>query len=239
MRLLSGMPINVGNFSVRPLTLREILDIGEDVYSELLSAVMADKTSLKSDVDLDESVTNYMIVYTLALQDEVYRRLVLNSLALFLSEEIFMDSYGFYSLRDQESVYMTSDEFMKIQEIIKIQNYLGESEEDSGYKPANDKAKEYAEKLAKLRGEMVEDNNKEEGLRLGDLVSIVSVYSYDINILSVWSLTIYQLHECYIRLIVRDDYDKHYMHLPYVEDEDRDKVEHWSRPVSIDNLRRS
>lgn len=237
MRLMAGYPIEVGHVQIKPLTLREILDMGERKYHSIITLLLIDKSSVKTEEDLSE-FSNYDILFWMSLQDEQIHELALESFNCVLNEETFMDENGFYVLRNGEPAHIEPKQFDEIQNIIKLQNYLtGDEKEEVGYKPVNDKAREYAERLAKLREKIQGENSEDNGLYLSDLISIVATYSNDINLLNVWDLTIYQLYEIYIRLIVWDNYHSTYLHLPHLDEKHTKQLKHWARPVDINTLR--
>ncbi|MBM7598090.1 hypothetical protein JOC34_000447 [Virgibacillus halotolerans] len=236
---MAGYPIDVGGIKVWPLTLREVLDIGEKEHSSMVSIFLVEKDSLVEEGQDLSGVYVYHIIHALAINDHNIRDVLLNAMGVMFKEDVSIDEDGFFIYKDGVQTYITPEQFEEIREVIRIQNYLGDdSESEGGYKPANSKAQEYADRIAKMKDKLRKDKGEDKGLALHDLASIVSTHSNNINLLNVWDLTIYQLYENYIRLMVWDDYHSTHMHIPHMEEKDIKKMKHWATPVDLDTLRR-
>jgi hypothetical protein len=248
MTLLRGNPISLDNMcKVYPLKLEKVEEIGEDKYNQYLSVLMLDKSSLNIPSSIDEreleeinKLSSYDILLIHAYRDEYIRRTMEDALSVFLKETILYlrDSEypnGCFFIIDFQDIgqrkEIKSDTFDLIKKALKKQNYLND-EEKKDFKPANDKAKELIEKMQKVK-EKLKKNNNEDGLNLSDIISIVSAYSPDINILTVWDLTVYQLYESYIRLIMWDQYHNDHIHLPHMDENDRKSLKHWATKTKI------
>lgn len=233
LQLQKGSPIDVGLCKVYPLTLGEITDfVGENKYNQLLSSLLIDKSSLnlddvsKEEKEIFDKLTTYEIIILHSFRDEEMRKVFIKSFSLFLREEIHYHQEGFFYIGElTDNRIITKENFEQIKQILKKQNYLQDAEDD--FKPANEKTIELYEKMKKIK-EKLKKKNPDDGLKLSDIVSIVATYSNDISILTVWNLTIYQLYESYLRLIMWDNYHTSYMHLPHMDEEDRKSMIHWA-----------
>lgn len=232
LQLQKGNPIDIGLCKIYPLTLGEITDLGENLYNQYLSVLLIDKSSLNFDDASPEQkevlnkLTPYEIINLHISLEESMKDIFTNSLSLFLREKVEYHYSGFFylgKLKDNRKI--TDDDFNKIKEIIKKQNYLKDEEDD--FKPANDKTIELFEKMKKIKDKLKKQNS-DKGLKLSDIVSIVASYSNDINIFTVWNLKIYQLYESYLRLIMWDNYHTTHMHLPHMDEEGKDSLVHWA-----------
>jgi hypothetical protein len=244
LKLLKGDPIDLGICKVHPLLLEEVSNIGEEVYNQHLNILFIDKMSLKElvkDVTDEESlnefnrITPYEALVIHALRDDSICSLICDSLSLFLKEKVgFHPIEGCFFIGEfDKGRIIDSHIFEDIKTIIRKQNYLEDkNEKETEFKPANDKAKELLEKRNKMKEKLRKQNN-EDGLNLCDIISIVSTYSQDLNILSVWNLTVYQLYESYLRLIMWDSYHTNFMLIPHVSDSKSLELKHWASKINI------
>lgn len=237
LQLQKGNPIDIGICKVYPLTVGEITDVGDSQYNQYLSSLLIDKSSLNMDdaskevTEVFDKLTTFEIIILHIYHDESMQKVFTDSLSFFLRENVEYHPNGFFYLGEvEDNRIISKDNFELIKEIIKKQNYLQDDENE--HKPANDKAAELIAKIKKIKDKLKKQNT-DEGLKLSDIVSIVANYSNDINILTVWNLTIYQLYESYLRLIMWDNYHTSYMHLPHMDEEDRNSLQenHWAKKL--------
>jgi superfamily I DNA/RNA helicase len=239
LKLLSGDPIDIGLCIIYPLTLCEVKDVGENEYNSYISCLLTGKSSIDYTKIEDEELldeinksSNYDFLVSFASQDNNLKNLIEKSLSFFLKESVKYHGNGFFYIgKIDEHRIINSDAFELIKSIIKQQNYI-QDEEEKPLNPHNEKAKQLIEKMKEVKSQL-KKSNKEEGLHLSDIISIVSNYSNDINILTVWSLYVYQLYEIYIRLIMWDNYHNNHLLLPHVSDQKSLDLKHWARTTNI------
>ncbi len=246
MRLLSGSPFKLDNITVYQPTLRDIDNMGDDFYNTLFRTLLVDKEALKGNENYNQEVLGVVSEFELFMelnkQDDMFRETVKQSLLLFTGEEFFYDGdylKAFVKSDDPNSeelnieVYLDENLLEQLRSAIKQINYVPDQNSNGSFNPANDKAKALKERLEKTKQKVKEDN-KEENIRLSDIVSIVSNYSNDLNILNVWDLTVFQLYECYVRILVWDDYHIGQQHVPHMDEKSQKEVRksHWVKKVS-------
>lgn len=232
MDLLKGKPIDLGVCKVHPLTLNEIVEITEDKYNQSLSLMTFNKSRLDIQNDELDQLTDYQILFAYCYHQQDFREMFFESANLFFKEPIHMHELGFFYLGDLKEQRIIDEVTMKqIQEIIKKQNFLS-TEEEKAMKPANEKAAELIEKMKKIKEKLAKQNREDE-LRLSDIISIVACYSDGINLFNVWDLTVYQLYIAYLRLIMWDDYHSKYILLPHVIDSSSLDLKHWATKINL------
>jgi len=240
LKLLKGDPIKLEVCNVYPLTLNEVSGIGEDTYNSYLSVLMTDKSifsehvlTLEERKDVD-SLTAFNVIVLNCDRILDFRFLFCQALLFFLREEVTYHQSGCFFIGElSEGRVIDENVFSSIKLIIKKQNYL-QDRQGKDFKPANDKAKDLIEQMKQIKGKL-QKQNKEEGLSLSDIVSIVSAYSHDINILSIWDLTIYQIYEQYLRLIMWDNYHSNFTLIPHVSDNKSLDLKHWTTKIDLKN----
>jgi hypothetical protein len=238
LELLSGMPIDIGICKVHPLTIGEIAKIGETTYNQYLSILMLDKSSLTPSESLTpqqieefNKLDSYSVLLIHAHTDEFMRTLITSSLSLFLKEDVTYHESGFFYLGEIiEGRVIMPENFDQIKLILQKQNFLKE-DKTKEFKPADDNTAKIMEKMRKAK-EKIQKQKQDEGLGLSDIVSIVSAYSNSIDILNVWNLTVYQLYQSYMRLIMWDEYHNNFLLLPHVSDSSTLKLNHWASKIN-------
>lgn len=241
LKILKGDPIEVvDELFVYPLTLSEIADVGENVYNTYLSTIMTDKKILENltENDISKEELNELYQYSdlefimyLFTQNPTLLYSFLNALKFFLKSEVVIKrNVGLVITNNKICCILTNSIFEEIKKVIIRQNFL-KNEESTTFKPANDKARALLERLKKAK-EKIQQQNKEEGLSLKEIISIVANYSNDVNIIRVWDLTINQLYESYLRLIVWDEYHNKFTLLPHSSDPQSLDIKHWAADIN-------
>ncbi|UQX56081.1 hypothetical protein M5V91_10875 [Cytobacillus pseudoceanisediminis] len=167
------------------------------------------------------------------MQDPTIMVSFTESLSTFLKSEVFIYEEDVVIKNDQGSFILNSVLFEEVKAVIFRQNFLKDSK-SSSFKPANSKAKQLMDKLQKVKAKIQKQNNEEQ-LGLKDIISIVSAYSTDINILTVWNLTVCQLYETYTRLIIWDEYHNKFTLLPHTSDTSSLDLKHWATNINKTN----
>lgn len=237
LKLQRGSAISVGELcKVHPLLLDEISEIEEEKYNQYINILMIDKSTVNRDEISDEqyrNLTSYYVLVSYSHHDEMIRIMTEEALSIFLKEQVTYHSEGYFFIGEKsEQRIIDSNSYEEIKSVVRKQNYLQEKEVEKEFKPANDKAAEIIEKMKKAK-EKMQKQNSDEGLNLSDIISIVANHSEDINILTVWNLTVYQLYECYLRLIMWDEYHTTNLHLPHMDEEARKSFKHWARKINL------
>jgi hypothetical protein len=224
LRLLKGLPIDIGIGQIRPLILNQILEMGFPKYNESLSIALFDQTFQDGEKQLD----SFEMLMVHCHYEEDIKNKFKQSLELFFREPVgFDEQVLFYFGELSDGRFFDKESFYLFQETIKKQNFLKDNSQEKEHKPLNDKARELQEKLKQIKNK-IKEQNKNEGLNLSDIVSIVSAYASNINIFNVWDLTIYQLYTLYLRLIMKDNYETQLFILPHTSEPKMSELKHWA-----------
>jgi len=210
LKLLAGMHIDINNLGVlTPLKLKQIIDLGEQVYNELLSVLLIDKSNIEG--LKEEEFSNLEILMVYSYQNIEFRENVLKSLNLFLGNEFFMSNEGLfycrklisdnYGLFVYKNLVLDKDPFDDFQYVLKKANHIENKKEDDII-PGNERARKFMEKL-KLSKQNIK---KPETMNLHSIISGIAWKSNNINIINIFDLTIYQLYDAYHRLENIDNY---------------------------------
>ena len=210
LKLLAGMHIDINNLGVlTPLKLKQIIDLGEQVYNELLSVLLIDKSNIEG--LKEEEFSNLEILMVYSYQNIEFREKVLKSLKLFLGNEFFMSNEGLfycrklisdnYGLFVYKNLVLDKDPFDDFQYVLKKANHIENKKEDEII-PGNERARKFMEKL-KLSKQNIK---KPETMNLHSIISGIAWKSNNTNIINIFDLTIYQLYDAYHRLENIDNY---------------------------------
>lgn len=240
LKLLRGKPISIGICKIHPLHLNEIddMDNGELTYRQYISPLLLDKNNIiEQDPSLAErSAFEIFLLY--CFHDKEYRKIVLDSLKLFSKDEPFYHPEGFIFFgKIEEQRFLDDVVFDRLQSVIKQQNFLKEDKPENEPIYANEKSREFAELVKKAKAEaqaQIQAMNKDKILRLGDIISIVSAYSENINLFNIWDLTVYQLYDSYLRLLMRDSYDARFS-MMLAGAEIKDELKHWNSRLILES----
>lgn len=212
LKLLAGMSISINSLGIlTPLKLREIIALGEPIYNELLSVLLIDKENIEG--LKEEEFSNLEILMVYSYQNIEFREKVLKSLKLFLGNEFFISSEGFFYCRNLISdnyglfvyKYLVIDKepFEDFQHVLKCANHIEiKKEEEEDIIPGNERARKFMEKLRLSK----QNIKKPETMNLHSIISGVAWKSNNTNIIDIFDLTIYQLYDAYHRLENIDNY---------------------------------
>lgn len=220
LKLLAGQGINVENYGVvNPLKLKEIISFGYSKYLQSLNILCSNFKDLLTDgleldgeerAMFDEISPFQLLIYT---DDLEFTTLIESSYSLFLNGEAKIDrDKACIVIQQGDSTLVVDDKNNdNIINIIKLQNYLLNAEDNNSFKPANDQTRKFKERLEKLKQEAQKYKSKEEqeesDIDIFDIISAVSSYSNTIDEFNFGELTIYQLYTKFKRIEMIDAYD--------------------------------
>lgn len=221
LRLLAGIPIDIyGLGSVTPLKIKDVINLGEPDYNELLSVLLIDKSNIEGLED-DEKISNLELSMVYADQDVNFKEKILKALELFLNKEFFVSNEGFFyckipipitddeeELTDNEEeelfecLILDKEPFDDLQNVLKNAHHIEKKRKEDEIIPGNEQARKFMEKL-KLSKQNIK---KPEVMNLHSIISGVAWKSNSMNIINIFDLTIYQLYDAFHRLENIDNY---------------------------------
>lgn len=230
LRLLRGLTIKIGDLcDIHPLTIDAISLIGESLYNKYLATIIFNQDNLEID---GEKLNKLETLSIYCFQSNELRTTFCEALKFLSKENVNFHSDGFFYFGSlAEKRILTFELYQEIIEVVKKQNFMKDKVEEEEYIPHDDIARELIDKLKKIK-QQIKEQNSEEGLDIGDIVSIVACYSNDLNILNVWHLTVYQLYTVYMRLMMKDGYDSKFSMVLQGADIDSSELLHWARKAN-------
>ncbi len=202
-----------------------------------------------------KGITPFILILSQCLQDksEEFLKTIQDAFSFFLKEKtIFIPQLNIFFLgsedrlndflnnvkdagskEDLEKILegektVNENNFNEFVDVLKVQNCLGDKQEEEKYKPSNKKAQEIADKLKKSKEKINKIKAKKgETLDLGDLISAYSAYSNSVDIIKVWELTFYQFNNQFQRTQLINDYEINIQSLLHGADPKKTKIKHF------------
>lgn len=238
LKFLANEPIEIINIGkVYPLTLREIARIGENKYYQYLNILGIDPEQyLKETKEQDEILKNLssfdiLMMYCLyndSLTLDI-KNMILEAIRLFFKEEVsftLMETNPlFYFGEIQDGRFITRENYENIKDIILKQNCYKKKKEEE-FKPANEAATKLVEKIKAMRNKRPETN-----LTLFDLISVLAANSNNLNILTVWELSMFQFNDQFNRMQMIEDFEININSLLHGADSKKINLKHYIRKI--------
>ena len=247
--LLSGndIPFPEARVSIHQPTIKEIAYIGEESFFLGCDFLTFSQEKLaEKDKNGLENVNNFDIIMSImkdksnimAQQNRVNALLLLT--IIFPNYTISLSDNEIVLKRENNYYYLNRDNFLKFQEILKDMFCLHKkSDNELDYNPANNLAREFAEKMRKGR----EIANRAKGINENSKIAILSRYvsiltiglKEDMN--SLLDYTVYQLFDAYQRFDLQYQFDL-YVKQKLAGATDLEDVDNWMKDIhseSIDN----
>ena len=215
------------------VTIEDFIDSIVDLEKRII--VQAEKSNLKP-FDFYNNFAGhnmnevFMEALSMVFKTEDVRMLDNNVVAVnFMKMGILIeDEYDGEIVVDEDKLNRTNpegltiihrDNFDKIVEVIKLQNYLTspKGKDSKEANPADEETKKLMEQMEKNRKKVEETkkkkaiaegrDNEDESVDIADIISAVTAKSNSINKFNVWDMTLYQVYDEYARLELIDNYD--------------------------------
>lgn len=230
LKLLSGTEFTINSIVIKPLTLREIVQIGYFNYLRSLEFFVLELDDLVENVPANVDISVFELLLCSGIED--LTKSFIKALTVFLrTKNIKINDEQRLATLDNTKI-LSKHNWQDICKIIQLQNVIKRNKKsEDDYHPANEKAKKLIEKIKKIKKEVPTPKEKV------NLVSIISGLAWkapNINILNIWDLTIYQLYNALTRLELIDTY-QHTLNGIYAGTIEAKKIDlqkiHWAKII--------
>jgi hypothetical protein len=236
LTLLRGKPIANENYTITPLTIGQIEELGQDLYNSLLSIILIDQEKLKkSNVDIGEDYDDVLQLFTDVIksnEDLLIRGIT--GLSIFTGIEFDMRYGQIFRIDDGRQILLDLDDFLFIREAVRQHNFMKSKDDADEFKPANSKAEELKKRIMAGRQKALEvkSGDDDSGLTLSEIASCVANFENNgVTVFNVWDLTVYQLYDAYIRLQLKDEYLNFNLIRPHLDPKAEINQDHWSKKI--------
>lgn len=245
--LLSPAPVYIQNIGgiISP-TLREICSLGYDMYQSYLTFLLMDpKTcfAMAGNPELYDALSDAeksrLNIFELLTAQEQSLFLLRNILNFFLSgtANYSPEKNGFVIREeDTETGIVTGENYSLLCDLICQRNFIKSAFQDELSAVKNKKALEIMKKLQKGRAAKEKQSKTDQNMELGNIISAVANKSQNLNILSIWDLTVFQLWDCFSRLANNNIYDIRSMSVAAWGDKDKQfDVTSWFKRIDANH----
>ena len=219
--LLSPTPIHIGNIGhIKSPTLKEISQIGYQQYNGYLSILLLTPENYFKSMDKDK-FEQYQ-----ALDDETKMKISMFEIMLSNKDLLFayLDAFNFFfveylafdpnkkvfciysSQKDIENKIkplgiINSNIFGDVCDImLQLNNIFRDYANEDYKKVKNNRALEILKKLKKGQAEQNKKNKFDKRVELSNVISALSAYHNNLNMVNIWDLTVFQLYDQFKRL---------------------------------------
>lgn len=240
MKLLSGQTMYVEDIPIKPFSLGEVSSLGYSFFQGNVNVLLLTIDDMIDSIDdfemssmLKANKHQYKVFDMYSANEDMSEVLVSSLKMIFRTDEVHLraDEDGNKKVVIDEKYEIVRDNFDEVVKVIEVQNNPDFSSSVDDYNPANDVARDIADKIKKGKEKANKSKAMEsggEGINLPDVISAVSAMSNSINKLNIWDLTIYQLYDEFARINKIDSYRLQIQASMWSSDVE---IEHWSDPL--------
>lgn len=220
--LISPTPIPIQNLGhLLSPTLRQISEIGVDVYNYYLSIILMTPkmffTMLKQQEQferLSDEEKNSLNIFDLFILNEETKELLRKIIDFFIVEDVifyepnncFIVSSDVSNIQDNIIGIISRENYSTLCDLICQLNNI-KSKEIEDLSKAKGKALEILKKIQKGRTEKQKNSKADKNLELGNVISAVANKHPSLNMINIWNLTVCQLWDTFARLTNNSIYD--------------------------------
>ena len=249
LKLISGLPIPIGNMEIKPYTIKEIVEIGYTDFMSTMGMLFLDTDYFLKELRGEKS---FMELYEkkhmlkpfdfyMMLAHDSFQEAIISALHLSLRvdrEDIHFDHENgviFITSNEDVKLIIDRDVFARIVDILKYQNGLRNFSKDEldDFNTADEKAKALIEKMKANRAKVEEiksEDEDSEDIDLFDIISSVTTRSNSINKLNILDLTLFQVYDELKRLQKIDEYEN-YIKASMAGAKLDGEIPHWSNKI--------
>ena len=208
LSLMTGIdiPIPECQLILHQPKIQEIGFIGETAFFTGAQCLCINKSMYE---DTMPNATNFSI-FLMLIQDERARdkkeNVVQVLTLLFPSYQIMFTPRAIIFNQEEENFIIDEGNFDSLQEVLKQVFCLGASGQES-FNPANDKAKEIADKLMRARQRVAAEKGTTTGSVFTQYLSILTIGLHSMSLTDIMDLTVFQLYDLVERYMLYTNWD--------------------------------
>lgn len=196
----NDIPIPELQTTIHQPSIKEIAFMGEQDFFIGLQTLTINKNLLTvKDKSLLESTTNFQIFMTIMKEQETRdkKQAVMTFLQLiFPGHQVIMTPQSILLRKDENSSFVDESTFDLLQDYIKEIFCVNSGPMDqASFNPADEKAREIAEKLMRGRQRVAEQKGETNSSAFGRYLSILTIGLNSMSLSEAMKLTMYQLYD--------------------------------------------
>lgn len=246
LKFLRGSPVFLDDIcAVYPATLGEIIDLGYDKFQTYLSAITANKPTLKLNEDdqikqLLNDLTDFQYILMMTAIDKDSNEILREAFHFFCREDVSfsLDPAQIIIGPIEEKHLLTEDKFYELQRILRRMYFLEQDGEEIIINDDDDptvkklklqmRANREKVRIAKAKKAAREKSD----LQFSDLIGSITVNNCGLNIKNIWDITYYAFHDQLKRMGWRDQYDINNKAALAGAKLKKSQLKHWMRSIS-------
>jgi hypothetical protein len=226
--LLAGESIPVADFFVYPLTLRQIIRLG-DRYGNYLSRLAFSSKDVEIEGTNLQEIPAPLLLALMAKDDKNFLQELIDALELVTREKVSFDG----ELFQIKNTYITDGVWKSIRSVVLKQNLIDESKlqkKEKEFNPASAEVEKQREAFEKKRARAKAAKSEiDPNLQLLSSINNFCSKSPNLNLISVWDLSLFSFWHQYDALIHSDSSDKATQALFAGADPKKIKATHWAQ----------
>ena len=195
----SDIPIPEIQAVIHQPKIKEIALIGEADFFVAIQCLNVNKDFLRQDKTLLQNTSNFQIFMTIMLEKETKdKKLATQQLLqlLFPQYTVMFTPRSILLQGKETSQIIDENNFDALQEILKqIFCVSNKNNQQAGFNPANEKAREIAEKLMRGRQRVAELNGSANASIFSQYLSILTIGLSSMSLQELMELTMFQLYD--------------------------------------------
>lgn len=201
LALMCGADIPVPEIqaTIHQPKIKEIALMGEADFFIAIQCLNIDKNLLRQDKTLLQNTSNFQIFMTIMSEKETREKKIATQQLLsilFPKHTIMFTPRSILLQSTDASVMIDENNFETFQEILKqIFCVSNKNNQQAGFNPANEKAREIAEKLMRGRQRVAELNGSANASIFSQYLSILTVGLSSMSLKELMDLTMFQLYD--------------------------------------------
>lgn len=212
MQLLKGSCVEIEGLEIRPYTLGELVDdIGLEQYYHITAFITIQKRELNAYFKLKDDIYEKTSLFQMLLLHEVVAKSLVDFFKFITRYEVEVEYLQEWQViiieqKNKKRVKISHSNIDNIiNKILKAYCITIPKEEEDDFNPANEQARLLMERIKKNRAKAPKPKAEVD---IASIISALAWKSNNLNIHTVWDLTLYQLYDGFYRLDIIDNYDK-------------------------------
>lgn len=195
----TDIPIEDCQLIIHQPTLKEIALIGEDTFFSGIQCLCVNKSMIGQDETALSNINNFQIFMTIMLEPKTYSKkmetLALLSI-LFPAYKVSFTPASILFRQEETNIIVDAQNFSSLQEAVKqIFCVNTDPTNQTGFNPANARAKEIADKLMRGRQRVAEQKGETNSSLFSRYISIITVGLNSMSLNDCINLTLFQLYD--------------------------------------------
>ena len=212
LALMTGIDIPIEDcaITIHQPSLKEYGFIGEEDLFIGMQCLSLNKMMFSQDKSILADTSNFQIFMTIMLEPKALdkKRSTQRLLSiLFPAYKITFTPNSLLFIGEGGTTIVDSNNFDSLQEVVKQVLCINSSANQTGFNPANEKAREIAEKLMRGRQRVAAQKGDQDGSLIGRYISILTVGLHSMSLEETLNLTLYQLYDLVERYTLYTNWD--------------------------------